>query len=193
MRPALLAGGALLIASSALARGGGGFSGARSSGFHGSRGSSGGFSRSTSRPSFSGGFTRSAVRSSFGHAAPFSASARPSASRSFGRATFHAAASRTGRRLSGSDSSGSSAPAWATIGAKIVGEGRPPVYSQAAGGGTHSVEGGGFIAMDQSRAQDVGRAPGITWAAPDRAPASSSGGGGGSGGSSNGPAFDPSF
>jgi hypothetical protein len=104
------------------------------------------------------------------------------------------AGARAARRFSGVAGAGSSAPAWATIGAKIISEGQQPVYSNPGNGGTHSVEGGGFIAMDQGHANDVGRGPGVTWGAPDRAPSSGSGGGGGgSGASSNGPAFDPSF
>lgn len=189
MKRSLLAVCVLLLAAPlALARGGGGrgFSGARaSSGFHGaSRGFSGRFSRAAFRPA--AGRTASFARSS-----SFRAAARPAASHASGRATFHAAAAtRSTRRATSSDST---PPAWATIGAKIVSEGQPPVYSQAAGGGTHSVEGGGFIAMDPSKAQDVGRSPGVTWGRPDRAPSSAAAGGGGSGGSSNGPAFDPSF
>jgi hypothetical protein len=80
-------------------------------------------------------------------------------------------------------------PAFAVPGAKIISAGQPPVYSQAAGGGTHSIEGGGFIAMDQAKAHDVGRAPGITWAPPDTPPSANPvNKGGGSGASANGPA-----
>src|SRR6185503_3782502 len=83
----------------------------------------------------------------------------------------------------------STPPAYAVPGAKILSEGQQPVYSQAAGGGTHSVEGGGFIAMDQAKAHDVGRAPGITWAPPDTPPGRNPQmGGGGTGASANGPA-----
>ena len=66
----------------------------------------------------------------------------------------------------------SAPPAYATPGAMIRTAGQQPVYSTPAGGGTHSVEGGGMITIDQSRANDVGRAPGS----------------GGTGASSNGPA-----
>jgi hypothetical protein len=118
------------------------------------------------------------------------AAAQPAASRSSlsatGRTTFHAAASRPAKKLSAD--AGTGAPAWATPGAMIRSAGQQPVYSDPGNGGVHSVNGGGFIAMDQSRANDVGRSPGITWGAPSRAAA-----GGGSGASSNGPAFDPSF
>jgi hypothetical protein len=83
----------------------------------------------------------------------------------------------------------SAPPAYATPGAMIRTAGQQPVYSTPAGGGTHSVEGGGMIAIDQSRANDVGRAPGITWAPPDTPPsAGAHSGGGGTGASSNGPA-----
>ncbi|HXS99513.1 MAG TPA: hypothetical protein VN915_02460 [Elusimicrobiota bacterium] len=199
MRRSFIAGCALVLAAtSAFARGGGGrgFSGGRGASVSGGRAASRGFS-GVSR-GFSGGFSHAAFRPSIGrstsftHSSFFRAAARPAASRSFGRATFHAAAARTtARRVTGSDSGGT--PAWAAIGSKIVSEGQPPVYSQASGGGTHSVEGGGFIAMDQSKANDVGRAPGISWAPPDRAMSSGASGGGGTGASSNGPAFDPSF
>jgi hypothetical protein len=80
-------------------------------------------------------------------------------------------------------------PPYAVPGAKIISAGQPPVYSEAAGGGTHSIEGGGFIAMDQAKAHDVGRAPGITWSPPDTPPSQTRRGtGGGSGASANGPA-----
>lgn len=191
------------------ARGGGGrgFSGGRggssavrggSSVFRG--GSSGGRSAAAGASGYSsgsGGFSRAVSRPAFGgRATAFRASARTGsfpASRAFGRTTsFHAAALNSSRR-SAADTGGTSAPAWATPGAKIISAGRQPVYSDPGNGGTHSVEGGGFIAMDQGRANDVGRAPGITWGRPDRAPSSGAAAGGGSGGSSNGPAFDPSF
>ena len=160
--------------------------------FAGARGSGRGFSgRSSGGRGFSGarasGFSRPLTRPSFGTAA------RPSASRSVGRATFHAAAlskTPTTRRISAD--TGTSTPAYAVPGAKIISAGQQPVYSDPGNGGTHSVEGGGFIAIDQSKANDVGRGPGITWARPDSTMSSGSGGGG-SGGSSNGPAFNPAF
>jgi len=168
----------LLAAPSAFARGGGGRA---SMGF---RGGSRGFSRPASRPSFG----RSTA---FAHSSSFRPSARPAAFRAAARTSFRPAAAKNIRRATSSDST---PPAWTTIGAKIVSAGQPPVYSQAAGGGTHSVEGGGFVAMDQSKAQDVGRSPGISWGPADTTPSGARGGaGGGSGGSSNGPAFDPSF
>lgn len=81
-----------------------------------------------------------------------------------------------------------SAPAYAVPGAKIIGAGQQPVYSAPGNGGTHSVEGGGFIAIDAARAHDVGRAPGITWAPPDTRPSvNPRSGGGGTGASANGP------
>ena len=75
-------------------------------------------------------------------------------------------------------------PPYATPGAKIVTAGQPPGYSNPGNGGTHSVDGGGFIAIDQGRANDVGRG-GITWGTPDRVPSSGGAGGGGSGASEN--------
>jgi hypothetical protein len=125
--------------------------------------------------------------------------ARPNSS--FSRARGFRGSSH-GRSISGTPVTGAPAPApapapadsappaYAVPGAKIISEGQQPVYSKAAGGGTHSIEGGGFIAMDQSKAHDVGRAPGITWAPPDTPPSANpvNKGGGGSGASANGPA-----
>jgi hypothetical protein len=87
----------------------------------------------------------------------------------------------------------SAAPAWATPGAKILSAGQQPVYSTPSGGGTASVNGGGFIAINQAQAGDVGRSPGVTWAQPDRTQSSGSGGISGSGATTNGPAFNPAF
>jgi len=81
---------------------------------------------------------------------------------------------------------------WATPGSKILTAGQQPVYSTPAGGGTASVNGGGFIAINQGQAGDVGRSPGVTWAKPDQ-PQSSGAGISGSGATSNGPAFNPAF
>ena len=114
------------------------------------------------------------------------------------RTRFVAASSAKGRssfantRKDGSNAP-AAAPAYATPGAKILSEGQQPVYSNPGGGGTQSVNGGGFVAIEPGRANDVGRSPGITFGAPDRAQSSGTGSAGGSGGSSNGPAFDPSF
>ena len=126
-----------------------------------------------------------------------------------GMGTIHAgvasgaAASRRGFRSSGrrgimgaAPSGGTGAattpsapPPYATPGAKILSAGRQPLYSDPGNGGTHSVEGGGFIAIDQSRAHDVGRTPGISWGPRDTPPsANSHSGAGGTGASSNGPA-----
>ena len=81
------------------------------------------------------------------------------------------------------------APPYAAIGAKIISAGQPPVYSDPGNAGTHSVEGGGFIDINQSKAHDVGRAPGIAWAPPDTPPSANptTGGSGGTGASANGP------
>ncbi len=83
----------------------------------------------------------------------------------------------------------SAAPGFATPGAKIITAGIQPTYSDPGNAGVHSVEGGGFIAIDKSRANDVGRSPASTWAPPDTPPSVNPlmGGKGGSGGSSNGP------
>jgi hypothetical protein len=138
-------------------------------------GRSGAF-RSRSRPSFA----RVASRTGFA-AAPGK-----------GRAAF--ANSKLMGATGGSGSSSSNTPPGdAAVGSKILTLGQAPVYSNPGGGGTASVQGGGFVAIDPARANDVGRGPGITWGKPDNAP-SSGASGGGSGASSNGPAaFDPSF
>ncbi|HEX4047442.1 MAG TPA: hypothetical protein VH309_06390, partial [Elusimicrobiota bacterium] len=180
---------------------GGGRGGGRSfghrSGFSGSRGFAGGgnFSRPLSRPTFARSRSTSVGATSHTGFASFS--------RSTGRSSFAGArltgASGTGTAGGGAGGTGgttsapSAPPAYATPGAKILSAGQQPVYSTPSGGGTQSVDGGGFVAMDQSRAVNVGAAPGITWAPPDRTQSSGSRGGSGSGGSSNGSAFDPSF
>lgn len=183
------------------------FSGARRGGVvrgtSASRGSPrvfGGFSRGVSRPSFARSTaSRPSSRSGFFSAAGARSASigfgRPLTRPSFARSTpSRVAANGTTRGISRADSGGSSAPAWATPGALIRSAGQPPVYSDPGNSSTHSVDGGGFIAMDQSRALDVGRSPGITHSAPDRTMSTaSSGGGGGSGASSNGPAFNPAF
>jgi hypothetical protein len=146
----------------------------------GSRGFSGG----------SGGFSRSLSRPTLGRTTSFHAARSSLASSTF-RARSFAVASRRSSVAGG----GTSAPAWATPGAMIRSAGQQPVYSNPGGGSTLSVDGGGFIAMDQGHANDVGRGPGVTWGAPDRASSSGSsgGGGGGSGASSNGPESNPGF
>ncbi|MFI5362524.1 MAG: hypothetical protein ACHQ49_11185 [Elusimicrobiota bacterium] len=149
-----------------------------------------------------GGSARASGRRTFSHRGGL---ARPMSRPAPARATVASASSRGGfaavssrRRFaaatSGAPTTGSSnaQAASAAVGSKILTAGYPPTYSAASGGGTLSVNGGGFVTIDQSRALDVGRSPGITWGAPDRAISSGSGAGG-SGGSSNGPAFDPSF
>lgn len=108
------------------------------------------------------------------------------AARAFRGSSFRRGVTGSARRAAADDSA---PPAFAVPGAKIISEGQQPVYSEAADGGTHSVEGGGFIAMDQAKAHDVGRAPGISWAPPDTPPSATRVSmGGGSGASANGPA-----
>lgn len=166
--------------AAALARGGAGggrrFSGGRSS-VRGGRG----ITRSSRGTRGSGGF-----------------GSRPFAPQ--GKAYFGTAAKRTGtaftarkaavRRETGTTSggtggSGGSAqqtppPYYYTPGALIRTAGQLPKYEAANNAGTASVEGGGFVAQDPSRSQDVGRAPGLTWGTPMAA-----GGSGGSGASAN--------
>lgn len=84
-------------------------------------------------------------------------------------------------------------PNYSKPGALIRTEGQLPVYANPGNAGTHSVEGGSFVNIDPRRAKDVGRAPGISWGAPDTPPsgnpASGSGSAGGNGVTANGPAI----
>jgi len=149
---------------------------------------------SASRPSRPNGVSVRQV-SSFGSSAPQtrivggrSSFGRPAAPAPAPRAFRGVSSRRRGIMAAGATPADSTPPAYAVPGAKIISAGQPPVYSEAAGGGTHSVEGGGFIAIDQSKAHDVGRAPGITWAPPDTPPGRNpASGGGGTGVSANGP------
>jgi hypothetical protein len=173
----------VFTAASAAARGRG-FSGARG-GSGGPRGySSRGFSRPLSRPTFvraashastrSGGFASGISRSRSGFAHVSRLAGTPPAGGS-------------GGGTGGTSSAPAAAPGWATPGAKILTAGQQPVYSNPAPSGTHSVDGGGFIAIDQGRANNVGGS-GVTWAAPDRTSSSGSGAGG-NGVTENSPAF----
>jgi hypothetical protein len=98
----------------------------------------------------------------------------------------------------GGGTGGTTAPApateqggWATPGSKILTAGQQPVYSTPAGGGTNSINGGGFVAIDQGRANDVGHAPSVHWGPKDTPPPPNptKGGGGasGTGVTANGP------
>jgi hypothetical protein len=144
------------------------------------------------RTQISGGRSGAASTSSSSEAAFRGTPSRAvSGARAF-RSTRH-----SGRRgITGTPPATSPAPAadapppYAVPGAKILSAGHQPVYSDPGNGGMHSVEGGGFIAIDQARARDVGRTPGISWAPPDTPPGAnpkSGGSGGGSGASANGP------
>jgi hypothetical protein len=141
------------------------------------------------------GFSRKNSRSTFARALSPGASSRSGFAGSSlprGRATFAGASLTGGGTGSPAPAPSNTTPGFATPGAKILTLGQAPVYSNAAGGGTASVSGGGFVAIDPTRATDVERGPGITWGTPDQTTASS-GGGGGSGASSNGPASQPAF
>lgn len=80
-----------------------------------------------------------------------------------------------------------------TPGALIRTAGQLPVYTAAEPARTLSVEGGGFIALDERRAQNVGAAPGVRWGAPDRTPSGNALGGGGAGGGNGITANDPAL
>jgi hypothetical protein len=202
MKTTALALSLLLSSGFAAARGGGGGrSGARASG----RSSGGGFSAQ-------GHFSRPLSRPSVARSSSSGSTSRTGfVSRSTGsRSSFGGARKLTGAGTGtpgggttggSTGSGGTSAPAvvteqggWATPGSKILTAGQQPVYSTPSGGGQFSVDGGGFVAINQGQAQDVGRGPGVTWASqPDKLPSSGSGGISGSGASANGPTFNPAF
>lgn len=192
MRSLLLAGLVLLLASAAHARGGGrGVMGGRG----GARGGGRGF--------VSG---RGAVRAAPSRATRGSAVMGRRSAPS-GRASFAGSVARSGgtfrafgRRLDSTPSGGSTGgsgsqdvppPYFYTPGALIRTEGQLPVYSDPGNARTHSVDGGGFVAMDASQARSLG-GTGVGFGRPDARP-SSGGGAGGNAVTANGPAFDPSF
>lgn len=212
MRSWLLAGLVLLLASAAHARGGGrgvmgGRGGARGGGGRGfvagrgavraapsggrSTGSSGWTAPSASR---GGSVTRgSAVmgrRSSSGGRASFAGGVARSGGtfRAFGRRVD---STPSGGSTGGSGSQDAPPPYFYTPGALIRTAGQLPVYSDPGNAGTHSVEGGGFVAMDAAQARSLG-GTGVGFGRPDARP-SSGGGAGGNAVTANGPAFDPSF
>ncbi len=133
-----------------------------------------------SRPKFS--------QSTSAHATSLGAASRTGftgAAGARGRSTF-AGAKLTGTGTGGTTTSATPATSPSSaIGAKVLTLGEQPTYSNAAGGGTASVNGGGFIAIDQSKANDVGRSPGVTWGPADTPPSSGRPSGGGAGASAN--------
>jgi hypothetical protein len=152
------------------------FAGARGRGTAGASSGRGGFARPLAHPAFAQA-TRAGASSRMRFAAASSAK---------GRSAF----TKTSKDAPGSPPA---VPGYATPGAKILSLGQAPTYSNPGNGGTQSVDGGGFVAINPNLAVDVGRSPGITLGAPDRTQSSGAGSAGGSGGSSNGPAFNPSF
>jgi hypothetical protein len=130
----------------------------------------------------------SAGAGSSGRAAAGAATGRPAAraaSRSRGRrgaaGPIPAGGTAPGGGTGGTTSSQDSPPPYAAPGAMIRTAGQPPVYSNPGNGGTHSIEGGGFIAIDDRRAQDVARGPGVSWAPPDSKQGANAASGGGIG------------
>lgn len=62
-------------------------------------------------------------------------------------------------------------PNYSKPGALIRTEGQLPVYTDPGNARTFGVDGGGFITkIEEGRAVDVGRAPGMKYGAPDKAP-----------------------
>jgi hypothetical protein len=93
-----------------------------------------------------------------------------------------------GGKSGGATTSSSAPPPFAVPGAKILTAGQQPIYSDPGPTGIQSVNGGGFIAIDQSRANDVGRGGGgISWAPPDTPPSTGGSGAGGNAVTANGP------
>lgn len=92
------------------------------------------------------------------------------------------------RRATG-DQTDAPPPYFDKPGALIRTEGQLPVYSDPGNARTHSVEGGGLVDIDQRKARDSGRAPGVHWGAPDtRPPVNPGSGAGGNAVTANGPA-----
>ncbi len=78
-------------------------------------------------------------------------------------------------------------PEYSKPGALIRTAGQLPVYSDPGNARTASVEGGGLITIDQSKAHDAARSNGVTYGAPDTRPgANPTSGAGGSAVTSNG-------
>jgi hypothetical protein len=82
-------------------------------------------------------------------------------------------------------------PNYTKPGALIRSEGQLPQYSDPGNAGTHSVDGGGFIAQDPKRSRDLGASGGVTWGKPDTPPGGNANGSGsragGNGVTANGP------
>jgi|GEM_PF-3988153 len=74
---------------------------------------------------------------------------------------------------------GSTSATAGTPGAPISGTMNHATYVGAAGGGGAQGVAGGEIQQNAATAADVGRSPGVTWAAPDTPPSGGSAGGGG--------------
>jgi len=80
-------------------------------------------------------------------------------------------AEKSPRRVTGSSGADQSRPPnFDKPGALIRSEGQLPRYADPGNARAHSVEGGGLVDIDQKKARDVGRAPGIAWSAPDTPP-----------------------
>lgn len=108
------------------------------------------------------------------------------------RRAVRGASTRGGRRVTadtGGSGSGDQAPPpyFNKPGALIRTEGQLPQYSDPGNARTHSVEGGGFVDIDQRKARDSNRGPGVTLGAPDTRP-STNGSTGGMTITANGPA-----
>jgi hypothetical protein len=94
------------------------------------------------------------------------------------------------RRTSADSGGGADVPPnYTKPGALIRSEGQLPVYSDPGNARTHSVDGGGFIAQDPSKARDSNRSPGVTWGPADTHGGAPSSGAGGNGVTANGPAL----
>lgn len=70
-------------------------------------------------------------------------------------------------------------------GALIRTAGQQPKYADPHDATTHAVDGGGFVTINDAKAHDVGRGPGITYGPPDKLPGANPNSGSGSGAGGN--------
>ncbi|MDE2491866.1 MAG: hypothetical protein KGM24_13555 [Elusimicrobia bacterium] len=99
-----------------------------------------------------------------------------------------ATGSSGGSTGSGGSSTQTPPPNFSKPGALIRTAGQLPKYEAASGGGTHAIDGGGFVASNPADSHDVGRSPGVAWGRPDTPPGANAGSVGGNNGAAyNGP------
>ncbi len=134
------------------------------------------FGAATSRAAYApSGFTSRRSSSGFWHPLRLT--------HAVGRGLGARAAADTGGSTGGTSGGATQTPPnYSKPGALIRTEGQLPQYSNAAPARQHAVDGGGFVALDQSKAKDAGRSPGVTWGQPDTLPPATPDSGGAAGG-----------